>query len=326
MPRPIRIQYEHAFYHVMNRGRGRQTIFPGDLYYQAFLHTLEEAHTRFDARFHAYCLMGNHYHLLVETPQANLGRIMRHINGVYTQRYNRLKGTDGPLFRGRYKAILVDEHNYLLQVGRYIHRNPAEVRNAPAGILNCYRWSSYLAYINRVQAPVWLQRELTYQALGQRDRYEGYRAFVEQGNDEPLLRFYAKGNIAAVLGDGEFRETIARDKETMSVSGDLARALSERPDAASIVSTVASVFNVSETQIVTRRRGRQKLNVPRQVAMYCCQQFGDMPVKAIAEYFGLAHVGSVSPAVASVKRRLEGGELHKELGQIRKHFNFIKHT
>ena len=108
MPRPTRIQYENAFYHVMNRGRGRQRIFHNDAYYQEFLKTLEEAYQRFDAIIHAYCLMGNHYHLLIETPRANLDRIMRHINGIYTQRYNRLKGTDGPLFRGRYKPILVD--------------------------------------------------------------------------------------------------------------------------------------------------------------------------------------------------------------------------
>ena len=91
MPRAPRIQYENAFYHVMNRGRGRRWIFHGDNYYQAFLTCLEESHDRFDARIHAYCLMGNHYHLLIETPLANLDRIMRHINGVYTQRYNRLK-------------------------------------------------------------------------------------------------------------------------------------------------------------------------------------------------------------------------------------------
>ena len=127
MPRPIRIQYEHAHYHVMNRGRARQTIFHGTGYYEDFLTTLEECHRRFDAQIHAYCLMSNHYHLLVETPRANLDRIMRHLNGVYTQRYNRRKRSDGPLFRGRYKAILVDEDAYLLQVGRYIHRNPLEV-------------------------------------------------------------------------------------------------------------------------------------------------------------------------------------------------------
>jgi putative transposase len=81
MPRPIRINFENAYYHVMNRGRGRHFIFHSEAYYQAFLKTLEEANKRFDAVIHAYCLMGNHYHLLIETPRANLDRIMRHIKG-----------------------------------------------------------------------------------------------------------------------------------------------------------------------------------------------------------------------------------------------------
>ena len=88
MPRKPRIEYENAFYHVINRGRGRQNIFHGEVYFRAFLDTLGEAHHRFGCLVNAYCLMSNHYHILIETPNANLSRIMRHINGVYTQRYN----------------------------------------------------------------------------------------------------------------------------------------------------------------------------------------------------------------------------------------------
>lgn len=128
MPRPTRIEYENAFYHIMNRGRVRQTIFHNNSYYLAFLETLEEASQRFNAVIHAYCLMSNHYHLIVETPLANISRVMRHVNGVYTQRYSRLKKTDGPLFLGRFKAILVDEDAYLLQLSRYIHRKPVETK------------------------------------------------------------------------------------------------------------------------------------------------------------------------------------------------------
>ena len=168
MPRPIRIQYENAFYHVMNRGRGRLQIFHDETYYQHFLKTLEETSQRFDSVIHAYCLMGNHYHLLIETPRANLDRIMRHNNGVYTQRYNRLKKTVGPLFRGRYKAILVDKDAYLLQLSRYIHRNPDEVKGATTDTLDNYPWSSYLAYINKVKSPVRLECNKTYQMLGQK--------------------------------------------------------------------------------------------------------------------------------------------------------------
>ena len=91
MPRPIRIEYENAYYHVMNRGRGRQKIFHDSTYYEAFLDTLLEAHNRFGIEIQCYCLMSNHYHLLIKTPRGNLGRAMRHINGVYTQRHNPVK-------------------------------------------------------------------------------------------------------------------------------------------------------------------------------------------------------------------------------------------
>ncbi len=113
MSRPLRIEYENACYHVMNRGRGRKAVFHDERYYTAFYQCLSEAHQRFGLQIQAYCLMGNHYHLLVRTPRGNLSRAMRHVNGLYTQRYNRLKHTDGPLFRGRYKAILIDASAYL---------------------------------------------------------------------------------------------------------------------------------------------------------------------------------------------------------------------
>ena len=150
----------------MNRGGGRKTIFLDKSYYRAFLETLEEAHQQFHAIIHAYCLLDNHYHLLLETPDANLSRIMRHINGVYTQRYNRFKKTDGPLFRGRYKAILVDEDSYLLSLSRYIHRNPIETKKPIVKQLRNYPWSSYPAYVGQVSALPWLYKEQVYGVLG----------------------------------------------------------------------------------------------------------------------------------------------------------------
>lgn len=153
IPRPLRIEYEHANYHVMNRGSRRQCIFPSAPYYHAFLDTLAEAHERFGLVIHGYCLMENHHHLLLQTPHGNLGRAMRHINGVYTQRYNRLKRTDGPLFRGRYQAILLDKDSYLLPLSRFIHRNPVEPKPPRVNSLETYPWSSDAAYINHTKEP-----------------------------------------------------------------------------------------------------------------------------------------------------------------------------
>jgi REP element-mobilizing transposase RayT len=205
MPRPLRIEYEDAYYHVMNRGRGRKAIFHGDAYYNAFLETLKEAHQRFTLQILCYCLMGNHYHLLVKTPEANLGRAMRHINGLYTQRYNRLRKMDGPLFRGRYKAILVEEDSYQLQLSRYIHRNPIE-----AGLvdqLEGYPWSSYPYYVSKMSPPDWLYQDEIYDQLSLKSRHrEKYRAFVEMGVDEQIAAFYGKGNQVPYLGSDAFRD------------------------------------------------------------------------------------------------------------------------
>src|SRR3990167_3519219 len=154
MPRPLRIQYANAWYHVMNRGAGRKNIFNKKAHRLIFLELLEECHRMFNIKIYAYCLMDNHYHLLLSTPDANLSRAMRHLNGVYTQRYNRMSKTDGPLFKGRYKAQIIDEDCYLLIVSRYIHLNP--VKAALVKNPGDYKWSSYLAYIGVARSPAWL--------------------------------------------------------------------------------------------------------------------------------------------------------------------------
>ena len=124
MARPLRIQYPDAWYHVMNRGRNRAKIFYSRADYTAFIELLKDASSLWNIRIAAYCLMSNHYHLLVQTPEANLSRYMRHINGLYTQYFNRTYKSDGQLFRGRYKSIVIDGDSYLPELIRYIHRNP----------------------------------------------------------------------------------------------------------------------------------------------------------------------------------------------------------
>ncbi len=124
MSRPLRIEFDGAWYHVMNHGSGGGEVFADEPDGAAFLGLLCAVSDRFGIEVHAYCLMHSHYHLLIHTPGGNLGRAMRHLNGVYTQAHNRRHGRDGPLFRGRYKAILVDAENYLARLGRYIHRVP----------------------------------------------------------------------------------------------------------------------------------------------------------------------------------------------------------
>jgi len=124
LARPLRITYPGAFYHVTSRGNERKAVFKNKRDREKFLEYLESATLRYDARIHAYCLMDNHYHLLMETPSGNLSQIMRHINAAYTTYYNVKHDRAGHLFQGRYKAILVEIDAYAKELSRYIHLNP----------------------------------------------------------------------------------------------------------------------------------------------------------------------------------------------------------
>src|SRR3989338_9593536 len=158
MARPLRIEYPGAFYHVMNRALNRQDIYLIDQDYQVFLETLKETSKLFSTRIVSYCLMPNHYHLLLQTPKANLSRTMRHLNGVYTQRFNRVHKKDGPLFRGRYKAILVQEDEYLTHLIRYIHLNPVQANLVSN--LSKFPWTSHKDYLKGQDQSPWLHARL----------------------------------------------------------------------------------------------------------------------------------------------------------------------
>jgi REP element-mobilizing transposase RayT len=154
MSRPIRIEFPDALYHVTERGDRREDIFEDDQDRQTFLSTLEQVIAQFNWICHAWCLMDNHYHLLIQTPDGNLSKGMRQINGVYTQASNRRHRRVGHLFQGRFKAILVDSDAYLLELSRYVVLNPvrAGVVKKPAD----WPWSSYRSSVGLEPPAPWL--------------------------------------------------------------------------------------------------------------------------------------------------------------------------
>ena len=141
MARPLRIEFPNAFYHVTSLGNERKTVFRNNRDRERFLSYLESAHERYGAILHVYCLMDNHYHLLLETPRGNLSQSLHHINGAYTTYFNIKHRRSGHLFQGRFKAILVEKDSYSGELSRYIHLNPVR-----AGLVKNplrYGWSSY---------------------------------------------------------------------------------------------------------------------------------------------------------------------------------------
>ena len=167
MARPLRLEFPGAVYHVTSRGDRREPIFEDDEDRDAFLMVVAQATERFDAVVLAYCLMGNHYHVVIHTRRGNLSRLMQQLNGVYTQAYNRRHNKVGHLFQGRFKGILVDENAYLLEVCRYVDLNPVRARMVrdPGN----WRWSSYRAHTGNAISPAWLDTSAVHGYLLGRD-------------------------------------------------------------------------------------------------------------------------------------------------------------
>ena len=209
MARPLRLEFPDAIYHVTSRGDRREPIFEDDLDRDAFLTTLAQATARFDAAVLAYCLMDNHYHLVIHTRRGNLSRLMQQLNGIYTQTYNRRHNKVGHLFQGRFKGILVDENAYLLEVCRYVDLNPVRARMVREP--GKWRWSSYRAHTGEAESPVWLDTPAVHGYLLGRDaetaadRHRAgvrYAAFVAAGKGVKLWDEALSNQI--FLGGQEF--------------------------------------------------------------------------------------------------------------------------
>jgi len=317
MPRKLRLEYKDAFYHVMNRGRGRQDIFHDEDYFQAFLGLLEDVNNRFSCIIHGYCLMDNHYHLLLQTPDANLSRIMRHINGVYTQIYNRMKKTDGSLFRGRFKSILVQQDAYLLQLSRYIHRNPIDMKNPLVEDIVDYKWSSYRSYVNKDRCPDWLCRDFVYDVLGYSRKYSSYAIYVNQGVDDEINEFYSGKNYPTVVGEADFKQWVY-DKLLPSVEPERkSKIIVPNVSIETVVKGVAEFYKVTIGEVVNINKRPKKENEARKVAMYLCQELTASYLRHIAVYFNLKNIGSVSNATFIIRsHRKSNQKLDRKINKL----------
>jgi REP element-mobilizing transposase RayT len=242
MARPLRLAFPGGLYHVTARGNGRQPIFEDDADRERFLLVFESALTRYHVLCHAYCLMGNHYHLLLETPEANLSRAMRQLNGVYSQAFARRHGRPGHVLQGRFHAQVVDKDTYLREVCRYIVLNPVRAGLVPHP--GRWRWSSYRATAGDAPVPAFLTVHwvLSLGDSSSRARAEHrYRQFVEAGlmeGTKPLERF----NSELVVGDAEFRARLRRRAPDVAIPAEVPRAqrFAMRPSLAALFADLGS--------------------------------------------------------------------------------------
>ncbi|MEA3222339.1 MAG: transposase [Thermodesulfobacteriota bacterium] len=315
MSRPLRIEYAGALYHIIARGNEGRPIYKQEGDYQKFLDTLSELPGRYHAIIHGYVLMGNHYHLLIETPKGNITRVMHFLNATYTGYFNKKYKRVGHLFQGRYKGILIEKESYSVSVSRYIHLNPKR-----AGLVKRpeeYRWSSYPDYIGKGKKKTWLTCEWI---LGRysRDKAKArrrYKAFVEEefALKETPFDALKKGLI---LGSDNFidetkKKTGLKKHREIPESSRLTKSITYED----IITAVAKRFGVSEQEI--REPGRRD-NLTRRICLYLLRRHTDLTNAEIGGYFGIGYT-AVSQARLRVAREMaENSGLKKTIANIEK--------
>ncbi len=279
MSRPLRIEYPGAVYHVTSRGNEKKAIFKDNRDRENFLNTIQQVNKRYHWICHAYCLMANHYHLLIETPDGNLSLGMRQLNGVFTQLINKRYGRTGHLFQGRYKAILIQKDSHLLAVCRYIVLNPvrAKVVEKPED----HRWSSYLATAGGVKPHPCLSTDwVLSQFRGKPDNAKKeYRQFVSSDIGQKSIWTEVRGQ--AFMGGDDFVDTLVDHLKRQEHVSEIPRSqrFSHRP-------ALEMIFSEA---VRTNRQKRQRA-VRKAVEHYGYRQ------QEIADHLGL-HYSSVSRIV-----------------------------
>lgn len=283
MSRPLRIEYPGAVYHVTSRGNERKNIFRDDADRESFLDLLLKVKEQYNWLCHAYCLMDNHYHLLIETPDGNLSLGMRQLNGVYTQAFNRRHLRAGHLFQGRFKAILIQKNSHLLEACRYVVLNP--VRAKAVAKPEQWKWSSYGATAGRGESHQCLMRKWVLMQFDFRveNAEQAYRQFVKEGMDQESIWKDVKAQ--SLLGREEFINDIAPYLNNYKDIVDIPRRQRHinRPD-------LSNIFAKDICQGTDKRNEK----IAEAVYEYAYKQ------KEVADYLGM-HFSSISRILRYVK-------------------------
>jgi len=270
--------------------------------YESFLIVLQETSKLLNLKVAAYCLMPNHYHLLLHTPDGNISRCMRHVNGVYTQRFNRIHNEDGQLFRGRYKAVVVNNDIYLLEVLRYIHRNP--VRAGIVDTADDFIWSSHKGYMDGARKWDWLYKDCLLAMFSKKSNQamKVYADFIKEQVPKEIEHFYDKKNLPAILGDDDFKEWLKEKFKNLRFNKEIPEAKTLALDSETIRGLVCKEFGVENETLRQLKRGTA--NPARDVAVYLQRKYCGQTLARLGKDYGMDNYSSVSSAYERVKTRL----------------------
>lgn len=298
MTRPLRIDYPNAFYHVTCRGNERREIFRDDRDRTVFLEKLQSSLEIYSVRLHSYVLMDNHFHLIVETPKANLSEFMRRVNVSYGAFYNRRHQRVGHLYQGRFKAIVVEADSYLLELSRYVHLNPVRVGSLrrgtykeKLGYLQKYPWSSLEGYLLRRKAKHWVVYDAVLGYVG--GSTKRYAEFIEEGLQKGYSTPWQQVMGQVVLGAEGFWERI-KQKWAGGSQGSREQPslrLLQRIDPQRVLKEVAAYFGITSAELSRKRAGYR---LERALAMELLYRYSALRQREVGSYLGGMDYGAVS--------------------------------
>lgn len=313
MARPYRLQMEDCLYHITSRGDNKKKIYISDYDYEKFLEYLLIAKDKFKFYIYSYCLMGNHYHLFIETPQANLSRIMHYMNTSYTSYYNKKKNKSGHLFQGRYKSLVVDGDSYFLELTRYIHLNPVKAKIV--SLPEKYRWSSFNGYMKRKGDGV-IDREAIEQYC--KINAEKYRKFVLAGIGAKI-NIFDQSYAGFILGKKEFIKEKLKELKIQIDNKDISYkdSLREEISVEDIVLRVADRYKIEKNIIYSSKK---KPILARKLSIYLVKRLSALSNKEIGARFNISY-SAVSKAFRNVVKLIkEDKRVGRNVENIISHF------
>ena len=286
MARPLRVEYAGAYYHVLNRGNAGEKIFKNKRDKEKFLEYLTIAVERFSIVVHTYCLMDNHYHLLLQTKEANLSKAIQWLNVSYSTYFNKKHQRNGHLFQGRFKAILVDADNYLVQLSRYIHLNPVQAKIVATPVE--FPWSSYPVFTGKIKSPAWLTTGeiLSHFAKRKNTAIKHYRSFVEE-LDIASLEDLARDTFGGlILGDGSFIEWVQSTFLASRDNSEIPQLKKAQPKVsiAKIIDAICAAYECEKETILQKGRHR---SLERGLAIFLARDLCGLSGKELAGINGL---------------------------------------
>ena len=292
MSRQIRIQYPGAWYHVNHRGAARQRVFENDIDRRTFLSQVGVTYERYNLEVHSYCLMTNHYHLLVRTPDGNLADAMRHLNSTYTQIFNRAHEIDGPLFKGRYSAQLVQDDEYLTTAMRYVHLNAYKAKLETE--LGEYKWSSLPAYLQLARPQSWLK---VAEVFGRFERsVDRFASFVRAGIT-PESPVEETGSL--ILGSPEFSVAVTETLQPDTESRPSHRSAQYHPTLTEVETAVSRVWRCDPAEV--RVGGQGSRNRQRMAVLSLACELTGLSQRDLAGVYGYKNYKGVATAIYRAK-------------------------